>query len=224
MGASTYDRIWVSTEGPRLSRGPSSSHCSDRLLVTNMRGGQLVGRSLLCQLFRGFSGDVHRSRGAHVCRKLLAIVVLVSLVTLLPLASADPSDPTWLVGIYDEADGDSVVWLIDRMELRIHPQTASVGKPDSNVSRPLRAIEVLRCPSDAPPEIISLVASPSRAPPLREGDGLVRSPSFHRLDTRKPVPAIRPFDPSHVKHSGETGTRVDPRSPLALLVLRASPL
>jgi hypothetical protein len=162
--------------------------------------------------------------GVRVCRFPLAILLLANLVTLLPLASADPSDPTWLVGIYDEVDGDSVVWLIERMELRIHPEAASEGKPDSGLSRPVRATEALRCPSDAPPAVISLVASPSRAPPLREGDGLVRSPSFQRLGTRKPVPAIRPFDPSHVKHSGETGTRVDPRSPLAVLVLRASPL
>ena len=159
-----------------------------------------------------------------VCRFPLAILLIANLVTLLPLASADPSDHTWLIGIYDEADGDAVVWLIERMDLRIHPEAASEGKPDSGLSRPVRATEALRCPSDAPPAVISLVASPSRAPPLREGDGLVHSPSFHRLGTRKPVPARRPFDPSHAKHSGETGTRVDPRSPLAVLVLRASPL
>ncbi|PYO54611.1 MAG: hypothetical protein DMD83_21940 [Candidatus Rokuibacteriota bacterium] len=58
---------------------------------------------------------------------LLAILLLVSLVALLPLASADPSDPAWLVGIYDEADGDFVVWLVDRMELTIHPEAASVA-------------------------------------------------------------------------------------------------
>ena len=178
-------------------------------------------RSLLCQPRRGFIGDVRRRRGAHVGRLLLAILLVVSLVALLPLASADPSDPAWLVGIYDEADGDFVVWLVDRMELTIHPEAASEGKPDSDVSRPLRATDALRCPSDAPPAIISLVASPSRAPPFGWCDGVPSPLSLHLLGTRKPVPAVQAFDTSHVKHSDQTGTRVDPRSAPVGLVPRA---
>ena len=149
-----------------------------------------------------FGRRAHSTRHVVVpadgCSLPLAILLAAYLVAVPPLASSDPSDPTWLIGIYDEADGDTVVWLIERMELRIHPEAASEGKPDSGLSPPVRATEALRCPSDAPPAVISIVASPSRAPPLREGDVLVRSPSFHRLGTRKPVPALRPFDPSHV--------------------------
>src|SRR5215475_10226041 len=114
-----------------------------------MRVVQFLRRSLLCEPLRGFISTVRRRRGAHVCRLLLASLLLVNLVVLLPLASADPSDPTWLVGIYDEADGDSVVWLIDRMELRIYPEAAKEWRPDSGLSRPVRATEALRCPSDA---------------------------------------------------------------------------
>ena len=46
----------------------------------------------------------------HAAPGLLLIVTLV----LLPLAAgASPPDPTWLAGIYDEADGDDVVGLVD---------------------------------------------------------------------------------------------------------------
>lgn len=101
---------------------------------------------------------------SHGCRVLFAILLLANLVALLPVASADTPDPTWLAGIYDEADGDSVVWLIESTEMRIHPGSASEGKPDSDVSRPVRATEALCCPSDAPPATISLVASPFSCP------------------------------------------------------------
>src|SRR5207249_11826503 len=95
-----------------------------------MRVVQFFCRSLLCQPLRGFIGDVRGRRGAHVCRFLLAILLLVSLVALLPLASAHPSHPTRLVRMYDEADGDFVVLLTDRMGLTIHPEPASGGTPD----------------------------------------------------------------------------------------------
>ena len=187
-----------------------------------MRVVQFFCRSLLCQPLRGFIGDVRRRRCGHVCPLLLAILLLVSLVALLPLASADPSDPTWLVGIYDEADGDSVVWLIESMELTIHSESASEGKSDSDVSRPLRATEALRCPSDRAPAIISLLASPSRAPPFGWCDGVPSPLSFHLLGTRKPVPAVQAFDTSYVEHSDETGKRaLDPRPALVGLVPRA---
>ena len=159
-----------------------------------MRVVQFFCRSLLCQPLRGFIGDVRGRRGAHVCRLLLAILLVVSLVALLPLASADPSDPTWLVGMYDEADGDFVVLLIDRMELTIHPEAAIGGKPDSDVSRPLSATEALRCPSDPPPAIICLVASPSRAPPFGWCDDVPSRLFFHLLATRMPVPAVPAVD------------------------------
>src|SRR4029450_5877227 len=122
---------------------------------------------------------------------LLTILLLVSLVTLVPLGSAEPSDSSWLVGIYDEADGDSVVWLIDSMALRIHSKAGIEGKPDSDVNRPLGASEALPYPSVSRPAIISLIASPSRAPPLPECDGVPSSLPVHLLGTRKHVHAVQ---------------------------------
>jgi len=43
----------------------------------------------------------------------LAVVFLATALVLLPLAAgASASDPTWIAGIYDEADGDDVIALI----------------------------------------------------------------------------------------------------------------
>jgi hypothetical protein len=150
-------------------------------------------RLILCPAITGFIGDVRRRWGMRACRFALAILLFATLVTFLPLAAADPPDPTWLVGIYDEADGDSVAWLIDRMEIRIHPNAAIEGRLVSEVSRPVRAPEALHCRSDAPPATIPLVASPSRAPPLCECDGFPRLP-LSLLGTRKPVLAVQAID------------------------------
>jgi hypothetical protein len=42
----------------------------------------------------------------------MALVVLGFLVALVPLANASPPDPTWIPGIYDDADFDDVILII----------------------------------------------------------------------------------------------------------------
>jgi hypothetical protein len=175
-------------------------------------------RLILCQAVKGFIGDPRPTGSAPVCRLLLTILLFVSLVTLLPLASADPSDPSWLIGIYNEADGDSVAWLIDSMALRIHPKAGIEGKPDSDVNRPLGASEVLHYPSVSRPAIISLIASPSRAPPLPECDGVPSPLPVDLLGTRKHVIAVQAFDTSHVDCNDETGMHADSPSVSVRLV------
>ena len=44
-------------------------------------------------------------------RSLLALLLLVPLVWLTPLAYASPPDQTWIGGLYDDADYDDVVLL-----------------------------------------------------------------------------------------------------------------
>ena len=56
-------------------------------------------------------GRVWRLRGTG----LLAVpplILLSGLVVIIPLAYAGPPDPTWIPGIYDDADYDDVVWLV----------------------------------------------------------------------------------------------------------------
>ena len=43
----------------------------------------------------------------------VALLVLGFLVALVPLANASPPDPTWIPGIYDDADFDDVIGLVE---------------------------------------------------------------------------------------------------------------
>jgi hypothetical protein len=49
--------------------------------------------------------------GAVLCRLLIGTTVLV-VATLSGLAYASPPDPTWIAGVYDDADFDDVIWLV----------------------------------------------------------------------------------------------------------------
>jgi hypothetical protein len=150
---------------------------------------------------RGFIGDVRRRWGMRVCRFALAILLFANLVTLLPLAAADPPDHTWLVGIYDEADGDSVAWLIERTEVTKRRESVNDGRSVSDVRPPLRVIVALRYLLDSAPAFISLLAPPARAPPFERGlydandfDDVVLAATWlegqlqRRIDLVRPVP------------------------------------
>ena len=50
-------------------------------------------------------------------RLLLALLLLVPLVWLTPLAYASPPDQTWIGGFYDDADFDDVVLLATSLVL-----------------------------------------------------------------------------------------------------------
>ena len=45
-------------------------------------------------------------------QRLLVVLLLLAPVALPGLAHASPPDPTWIQGIYDDADGDDIVSLI----------------------------------------------------------------------------------------------------------------
>jgi len=53
-------------------------------------------------------------RGNHdgVLRKACVFVLVAALLALVPAAYADPPDPTWLAGYWDDDDFDNVVILI----------------------------------------------------------------------------------------------------------------
>ncbi len=53
-------------------------------------------------------------------RRALGLLLLVCLTSVAPLAYASPLDPTWLEGVYDDADGDDVIvslswaaWIVE---------------------------------------------------------------------------------------------------------------
>src|SRR5258705_1675495 len=45
-------------------------------------------------------------------RSLFVLLLLACHIALTPLAHASPPDPTWISGIYDDADYDDVVCLV----------------------------------------------------------------------------------------------------------------
>jgi len=38
--------------------------------------------------------------------------IIAALILIAPIAFASPPDPSWIAGIYDDADGDDVVTLV----------------------------------------------------------------------------------------------------------------
>jgi hypothetical protein len=71
--------------------------------------------------------------GLPLSLRLAAIVLTVVLVTLTPLAHGSPPDPSWIAGLYDDADHDDAVLAVtasvaslDRRPLH-DPQCADVA-------------------------------------------------------------------------------------------------
>src|SRR2546425_7221579 len=72
----------------------------------------------------GPAGRDWRLRGAGLVAVLL-LILFSALVGIIPLAYAGPPEPTWIPGIYDNADYDDVVWLVtDEVDAR-HTGTAA---------------------------------------------------------------------------------------------------
>lgn len=90
-------------------------------------------------------------------------ILLVGLLLILPpavptLAHASPPDPSWIPGIYDDADGDDVVTFV----------TAGAGNILPDVPVELRFVpRWLETPTfaEAAPAIPCAAAARSRAPP-----------------------------------------------------------
>ncbi len=91
---------------------------------------------------------------------LPAALILTSLALLLALAYASPPDPSWIPGIYDDADYDDVVTLV-------MASTGNVATATPVDSRPTASL-VERVPpfTDHIAVAPSHSASPPRAPPV----------------------------------------------------------
>jgi len=90
--------------------------------------------------------------------RALVLLLLVCLCGLSPLAYASPPDPTWIDGIFDDADGDDVIisiswaaWAVEFDPLAVvTPLFASVsfvplGEPQL-VSMAVRPVSLGRAP------------------------------------------------------------------------------
>jgi len=117
-----------------------------------------------------FIRRLRRTEWTHAYRLPIATLLVTSLVTVLPLVSANPADPTWLDGIYDEADGDSLVLLVDRIEPTSDPRPGIGTKPGSDINPFIGTSQALHCSPSSQCMSTSRNVSPARAPPLRECD------------------------------------------------------
>jgi len=119
--------------------------------------------------------------------RLWAIVVLAALTVLPVAAGASPSDPIWIAGIYDSADGDDVIALIaDTVASNLDDGCRSLSRlclshdlthPWSGISEGARSRERQRGPPGlrtrpassrrlAPPYGLGAVAWAARPPPF----------------------------------------------------------
>lgn len=69
-------------------------------------------KSVAGQYFARFVEREHRTRGQLRWRRSLVLLLLACCGTLPLIAYASPTDPTWVPGIYDNADYDDVIGLL----------------------------------------------------------------------------------------------------------------
>lgn len=98
------------------------------------------------------------SRGMR-SRRMVSLLVLSCLISVISLAHASAPDPTWLEGIYDNADGDEIIVFLTG--------AAGIVAPTPSVTRP----PLLVAASSAPPDAARVASAdmrrrpPGRAPP-----------------------------------------------------------
>jgi len=92
-------------------------------------------------------------------RDALALLVLAAGLVLPALAHASPPDPSWIPGVYDDADFDDVV-------TQVVSGTGSVTPGIVDVLRFIpRPAESLRQPVERVPDSLATDAGRERAPP-----------------------------------------------------------
>ena len=90
---------------------------------------------------------------------MIALSVGFTLLTLTSLCYASPPDPTWIAGLYDDADHDDVVLevsVIVAVPVSVDPHTSTLGAV-------AEAPWVSRRAAPSPPSLTALL---DRSPPL----------------------------------------------------------
>lgn len=95
----------------------------------------------------------------HQATRLLGLVLVCLAVGVTTLAYADPPDPSWVAGYWDDDDFDNVVVFL-------LSATAVVQPSPSDPCHPGNVVALVECPEpSATPAPVDATASP-RAPPL----------------------------------------------------------
>ena len=98
-----------------------------------------------------------QSRRLGSAFRTLLLVAVVGILT--PIAQASPPDPSWIRGMYDDADFDDVVALITSGSGLVSEITRVELRPD------LIVIAAILLPDDGPVSSLSLASAQPRAPP-----------------------------------------------------------
>jgi hypothetical protein len=91
-------------------------------------------------------------------RAWLALLIVLAVASLTPLAQASPADPTWVAGFWDDGDYDDVVLLVCATAAAVQ---SAPPAPDS------RRVLVGTVPTADPgaPPFRAVAAVATRAPP-----------------------------------------------------------
>lgn len=89
----------------------------------------------------------------------LILSIAVALVLLPAIAFASPPDPSWIVGIYDDADGDDIVTLIAQT-------AAAVATSLVQISPPIRLLETPSGLAHGNVQLLQADHHPRGPPPL----------------------------------------------------------
>jgi hypothetical protein len=92
------------------------------------------------------SSSLATSRGG------LILLILAALATTSSLAYASPPDPSWISGIYDDADFDDVVGLATSETSLLGPEGAialRLGRPPTSSEAPRLESAIIRFPTAA---------------------------------------------------------------------------
>src|SRR6266571_4269117 len=112
-------------------------------------------------------GPVQASRRGATLLPVLFLILLPSLVAIVPLAYARPSDPTWIAGIYHDADYDDVAAHVTE------GAAASTAERLARVKEGRELCKVLLERSQVPGRMLR--ADVSRGPPPIELGSALRS-------------------------------------------------
>ena len=90
--------------------------------------------------------------------RLVALLILIAMTALTPLAHASPPDPTWVAGLWDDGDHDDVILLVCASAAAMH------SAPPTLDSRRAVVGVVTGLDPDAPPFRAAAPVA-TRAPP-----------------------------------------------------------
>jgi hypothetical protein len=135
----------------------------------------------------GLANRNWRARRAELVAAL-PLILFSTLVGIVPLAYGGPPDPSWIPGIYDDADYDDAARLV------IDEAGASSGQRPGRFAESPAACLLLRSPSQIPSGVRS--AEMNRGPPRTAAITIVFAPSRDRLEFSPPSGVQRHDSPT----------------------------